>query len=434
MASNNKQKKGGFVIQKLFIINHKGLKLDLDADFQLLTYTESIEKQWVEGSISFSDSVDFIAKNSIIGGEKLVFEYKVTDNSQTVTKNFIVTSATCSSSENSISQRNNNLLTFFSEEFVRSKNTSISKAYKNKSAKQIVEDVLSQINPNKEKLEVDPNIKSAHHIIIPNMDPLSAINFVCSISRHTSDKTSKCRFFPTSNGYSFVSNSYMFKKKPLGKFVRNLQVYDNGQPEKPSSILSITTISANPNMMESILSGCLASKTIAYDPLVKSYKEIEVDYISSFDSMDHLNEHPLLPKEFKEFCQPKQFVNYIHSNSLRKKSTYFKSNSEDTSHSNNIENQLPYNRLSNQMYSKFYKIEVKGDDCPSLFEATPRLFTIGEVIEVSQPNKTIEKDDVNKPNKYFNGKYLVSECQHVFRKDSYGIVAKICSDSNAEDH
>lgn len=434
MSSNNRQTKGGYVLQKVFITTHNGVEIPLDADFSILEYTESIEKQWIEGSIGFTDLIDFVSSNSIIGGEKLVIEYKVSSDSGTITKNFVVSRVSCSHGGKEISQRNANVLEFVCEQYMRSKNVSISRAYKNKSAGQIVKDLFSEIDPYETPLFVDPNIKSSHHVIIPNLEPFVAINFISSIARHSSDKTSRCCFFPGSNGYNFVSYAYMFKKKSLGVFGRNLQIIDNGQPEKRNSLLSIEPISTSPSLVENMFIGMIASRNISYDPLVKSYKVEDKDYISSFDDMEHLNEFPLLYRNFKEYADPRQFVNLISSNSIRKKSSYFKSNSEDTSHSNDIEDQIPYNRFALHAYSKYYKITIKADDCPSLHENSPRVFSVGEVIEVEQPNKTIEKDQDSKPSKYFNGKYLVSECKHIFTKDSYLIEAKICSDSNIEDH
>lgn len=423
--------KGYYQIQRLCLFSHSGKEYEFDKNFEVLYYLESIDRAFVEGHVTFLDSHDIIVNNSIVGGERLLFEYKITSDAPTITKNFIVSSINTSSDS---SQRNVHTIGFFSEEFFNSKNSSISRSYKDKTANQIVEDLFKEINTRNCKL-ITEKTKGSHHIIVPNYDPFFGIDLVRRYAQHPSYKGGNYFFFQNSYGFNFLCLESMMDKEPIAKFYKNMQKVDTGAREKTGSLLKITQISGNPDLIESISTGMLASKYICYDPIAKSYKKIEFNYNKNFKEMKHLNEFPVTFKESTPYSSPDQYVSYFPSNSIRKQSTYFTSKSDSTTHSNELDQSLPYiNCGIPRLFSKEYEIAIKGDDVTSLWQTKQKMFTCGQVIEMEQKTKSVDAENANKEHTYFNGKYLIYNCTHTFNKEGYVVSARVCSDSNIAAH
>jgi hypothetical protein len=429
---SNRARKGLYQIQRLCVFTHSGKEYDFDSNFEILHYKESIfENQCCFGHVSFLDVEEILVNFSIVGGERLLFEYKVAEDTKTITKNFIVYNI---ATESGASNRNNHTLYFASEELFHSKNTSISRSYKDKTAKFIVQDLFSEINKRNQTLNTH-EVKGSHHIIIPNYQPLVGINFVSSITQHPSYKSGGFYFFENSNGYNFFCLEKMMDSKPIMKFYKNFQKVDTGVREKTGSLTDIRPISTNTDIISCMDSGMFANRHICYDPIAKAYKTINYKYKDAFKETKHLNKFALDFEDQNQFVSPEQYIEYFPSNSLRKKSSYFKQKADNISHSNDLEDVLPYARsVFPQLFAKNYEITLKGDDVLSMWEKDSKVFTVGEVIEMEQNTKSASEDKSNQPHTYFNGKYLVYWCDHTFTKNSYAVKAKVASDSNTADH
>jgi hypothetical protein len=425
--------KGYYQIQHLYITSHSNKRYDFDGNFDALTYEESIFDLGVaHGHVLFKDSSEICKKLPIVGGERLVFEYKIGSETKTVKKNFIIYKTTTSS--DAASMRNIVTLHFITEEMMNSNKKSINRAYKDKTAKQIVEDLFKEVNDTTgSKIKIS-DTKGQHHIIIPKCHPLEAINKVAAVTQHPSYKSGLYFFFENSHGFNFSCVEEMMAKKPLGTFQKNLQTVDTGVREKTNSLLDLVPLSGAPELLTAMKNGMLGSKYVCYDPLVKSYKEVTYDYNKNFKDTSSMNNFKLVPNADK-ISNPEQKITYVPSNSIRKKSSYFNNNAGSVSHCNDIEEVCHYsNSMMEQLFSKHYRISVKGDDVSSLWEKKSRMMTIGETIEINYVSKSIDEKETNTPHGYINGKYLVYWCEHVFSMSKYMINAKIISDTNTEDH
>lgn len=427
---SDRASKGYYQIIRLTLFSHSGKEYNFDKNFEVLYYTESIDQKFTQGHVSFQDTHDIIVNNSIVGGERLLFEYKVAADTQTISKNFIVCSI---STEGGNSGRNVHTLNFFSEELITNNNISVSRSYKDKTANQIVADLFSEFNKRNAKL-ITEKTKGSHHIIVPNYKPFYGIDLVCLYAKNPSYKSSTYYFFENSYGFNFLCLESLIDKPPIAKFSKNQQKLNTGVREKTGSLLDIKQISGNPSILESIETGLFGNKCVTYDPIAKSFKEIEFNYQKNYKELNHLNEFPV---HFKEttFNSTEQSVSYFPSNSLRKKSSYFTSKSDSNSHSNDLEEAIPYNKcFVAKLFAKEYEISLKGDDITSLWETKQKLFTVGQVIEMEQKTKSMEDGEQNKEHTYFNGKYLIFKCSHTFGKEGYVINARVCSDSNIAAH
>lgn len=427
--------KGYYQIQSLYVVSHNNKRYDFESNFETLNYEESIfDTQVSHGEVEFLESNDILRTLPIVGGEKLVFEYKVASETPTITKNFIVYKTATVTDSTSV--RTKHTLSFVSEELVASRNKSISRSYKNKTSVEIVKDLFKEVNQTtSSKIKTTEKTKGSHHIIVPNMKPIEAINLIASITQHPSHKSGLFFFYENSYGFNFYCIEELMSKKPLAQFQKNNQTVDTGVREKAGSILDFEQYTGNPDLLSAMHRGMFASKFIAYDPLIKSYKEVKYDYSKNFKDTSSLNEFKLTFNN-NAWNSPDQKVTYLPSNTMRNKSTYISSiKTHDVSHSNGFEDFCHYsNSVFEQIFSKHYRIRLKGDDVSSLWEDKSKVFTIGETITLNHPTKSFDKDVANTPHTYINGKYLVHWCRHMFTKTNYAIEARIISDSNVAAH
>lgn len=430
---SDKASKGLFEILSLMIISHKKKEHALDKSFELLRYEESLfDSGIIRGQLIIQDSNDIVKTLPIIGGERLVFKYKVSKESPPIQKNFIIYKY--GANEDPSKQRNAYTFHFVSEEYVHSANMCISRSYKDKTIKFIVEDIFKEISQKtKSKLIASPT-KGKHHIIIPRYSPLEAINLVASMCHHESYKSGLFYFFENSYGFNFNCIEAMLSAEPISKFQSNRQNIDTGVREKTASLVSIAPYSANTDLINSMRRGMFANKFICYDPIAKKHKEVTYSYKKNFSDTKHLNRFQL-DNEVNEFVSPDQKIAYFPSNSLRKKVGYYKSKTDSMAYSNDFEEIVHYNNsVMEQLFVKQYALTIKGDDVPALYQKKPKFFTVGEVIEIDSVTKSADENKKNQPNTYVKGKYLIHWCEHIFRKEGYVVNARVLSDTNSRDH
>ena len=195
---------------------------------------------------------------------------------------------------------------FTSEEYLFSSKTRISKGYKGKKYSFIVKDIMKKLNKNlRDDLSKEVFIEETatpQNVVIPNWNPLQAINFCASRSLSTDieeqdvegNNAAPANARPTGSlfvfyeklgtGFFYESIESMIlkqRRKPLPPPYQYSPKLAGGRSQNLSSTyFSVDTfeIKSSFKTLENLNGGMFGSKLIAYDPIRMKYDEVKFDY------------------------------------------------------------------------------------------------------------------------------------------------------------
>jgi hypothetical protein len=105
-------------------------------------------------------------------------------------------------------------LRMYSSEYILNSAKTVSKSYST-STKNIVEDILTGILETKNKIHVEPT-KDLPTVVIPYLNPLTAISFIRQRSVSAKDISTPFLFFENQYGYFFTTLEYLFNNSGAG--------------------------------------------------------------------------------------------------------------------------------------------------------------------------------------------------------------------------
>lgn len=416
-------KTSDYIVKKLDLITNQGKRMSLLDVFQGIILTEDLFMNYIHGTIILNDGNDLHQTAPIIGEERIEFVYTV-DNYTTddVVKSFRVYRLESSSTDNP--ERMAHTLFIVSEEAYRDLNTSISKAYKNKSIDFIVRDAFKSISTN--KLSVG-QFSGSYHIVSPRWTPLQLINYTTSIARPKNYKGSLVFFYETTRGFEYKHIEELISQEPIGEWSA-VQIANNDEPSDldqitPSNIIeSFTNLKNSNDTLKSSMEGLNGNTVLFYDNISKTYKTLVYNYDDNYKDTVHLNNYKLSSgnTEFSTL----QKVTYVPSTNLRYNSSYYKSNMGYANLSDRKEEVLPWrNSMISQILGTQIQININGDS---------RLL-VGKTINIRIPNQTALEKIRRSKHRYNTKKVLITKIIHTFSTSAYKMTVNVNSDSYPDD-
>ena len=297
---------------------------------------------------------------------------------------------------------------FCSEEFVLNQQLRVSKSYKGMYIHDMIWDILTN-TLNVSSTKANPadfvNTNTVRDIIIPNMKPFEAINWLASMALDT-DLNTGFLFYEDMFGYKFKPLSSMFEQdvyKSVQIFAKNTTTQSN------YNILGVDRfeIPKSFDVLEGISNGRYCSSMLKLDLLRQKVESVSYDPIT--------NDVKLL-NEFLPFNDAtNRFDEGLADNSSYIR--YYPSTSDDMIDKAMLQRASEFSLLNNQKM----EIVMPGDSQT----------TVGDVLDVEFPNYTPFMDqsiiDVNQ-----SGKYLVTAVRHKIAENKYYNYAEICKNSVIE--
>lgn len=382
-----------------------------------LSYYEDIYNNSISGYILLNDAVGYLASLSFVGQEylTLAFSKPGVDNSK-VEKTFRIFKV---GNRQMVNDTNESYyLHFCSEETVLSEQYKISKSYKSKKVSEIVSDiVLNQLRVLPEKFPAAnlEDTKNVRDIIIPNLKPFEALNWLCTQAISANPKTSGSPylFFENKNGYNFKSLQSLYTGEVYSEY--KYEPKNLASPDDPrvidlesarTNIISYEPVSVF-DSIDMINSGAYANKLITIDPLRMHYNTNFFDYKKYFNSSIHLNDYDLLPNAENRFGHSANntfdAVTKVVTTNFGEVSfnSYIKKQQPDIKE-NQIETTIPFRTAQiPHINANRYKIAIPGD---------PKM-TVGSVIDINIPDLQL-KDSGKELDRFYSGKYLVTAVKH----------------------
>ena len=398
----------------LRLVNSSGQAIDIqDIVLETVLY-QSIDAPAMWGTLLVSDVKDIINNFRITGNEYLQMELTQPSLGDSIKKNFRVFK---------IDRRTRNgggalyALNFVSNSQLVSNSSLISKAYKGKTCRDIVEDILKNyMGIERKDIHRIEYTTGTFDFIIPSYRPIEAINWVCSRS-FDADKKFNYMFYESSKGYEFISLQTLYKGR--GR-IRNLR-YDiksvNDAPNTPSDIsknrnsLEKFTIIQDFDTLAASRTGAFAGSVLAVNVHTRSYKRYNYGLETAQNQKRLLNDYA--PTNDK----------HLMNSFLTNAKTYIDTSNTAGVRSNEVDKWLINRQLHSNLIG-FLKIggTVSGDIT----------MLAGDIVNFEFPKFTVGDESTKDMDEYRSGKYMISQIIHVITQSKFETNIEMVSDSYSE--
>ena len=442
MVDNTSQLFGptDFILRNCKIIGADGKPIEFKLISAELSYFEDLFGNASSGQLSVSDSDNRLSDKSFCGDEFLKLELEKPGNDDpgnTPLKKYCRIYNV--SGRNLTKDTNENyVFNFSTEEIFLSEQYRVSKSYKKKRIDEIVVDIAKTYLKIREQELKQENIfetLGTFDIIIPNLKPLEAINWLCThaVSIDTRLKGATFLFFNNKEGWNFkpiigiygdyekygLNGGYIYDRYWYG-------VKNDGQTEidDPSgwdikNIISYQIMN-NYDSFESTQDGIFANRLIWTDNKSRLHEETIFDYDKYFNEIKgslslYKNWHPygLMSDAENRF---KQKHNEVHETVLKQG---FKTEN------NRINETIPYRYAQLRLATATrLKVAVPGDTN----------LTVGMVVYIDlrapAPVQASNAESSKKLDKFYCGRYLITALRHrIDQEQNFETTLELCKDS-----
>jgi hypothetical protein len=415
------------------IVGVAGQPIDISSMVVEINYFEDIFSNFVNGALIINDSVGCIQMFQFQGQEVLILEidkpgldnplkktlkiYKHSGRSQTKTSN------------------ENYILHFCSEEAYLNEQYKLSMAFNNWQLGDIVYKIMQEYFDTKpEQLKNFDKTTGVHDIVIPNLKPLQAINWLTNFAQADQDKNAGAfyLFYEDKYGWNFKSVLNLYKQNPARKYKfeeKNLKSKENDlvsdNNKEFTNVIWFEHISSF-DSISAVKHGTMASKTITIDPLRLKFGESTHDYNEYAKNVESLDYAPLpnsaTNRKGETMNQTTGSVKFCISTSGQRENKYIKGKEVPINEYSPEKTMSIRSSQLSLMWSNRIKILINGDIG----------LTVGMVVEFDKPeisyNNPESKEKTSDP--IYSGKYLITALRHIINQENrFTTVLELSKDS-----
>ena len=433
-----------------------------------LSIFENIYRSSITSTVILNDSVNLPNKLALVGQESIDIDISLSGFDAAGEKEHILSIKPPPMHVNSLNNRTYNnpksqmfTLSLYSEQYISSAHSKVSRSYFDKTIAEIVEDIYTTYLDDRNESEKKNNIRGLYtepterteRIIIPNLNPIDAILWLSKRAVPEESFGVNYVFFETINGSFFISlDSLIADHPPLFKFVLRPRVDDpTGAESLSAGIIKIDKIGfiKQFDRDELIKRGVYSSKLITHDIVTKTIEEHDYDGYSQWQEVYHLGKYPpLSDSDIETKSASVTRVSHAPPGAID-----FPNDSK--SMSGQVDGSVEFFPKHDNMYSlnasDEYDNEVdvwrqRRKNNMGIHDGTVILIEtsgvsglrVGQIVELELPSpETSEKDQGSDTifDRYLSGNYMVTAIQHIFSsakakdpKVSYKMKIELCRD------
>lgn len=482
-----------YVITKLDLITSTGKGVDLYPQMTEMSIFEDIYNSTISGHIAVGDNIDFLAKMPLSGFEfiSLGIGKPGSEREIVLEKVFRVYKLESIEIKQSTTSIHSYLLHFCSEENLVSASRRISRSYRSKTSSEIIRDIIKKelrVSDRKMKGSMIEDSVGKYDIIIPYLNPLSAISWIAT--RTTGGKTKNGKstsanfmFFENTFGYNFKSIDNLFQQPTKAKYKyrqKNVDIPDDTSTDEIRDVIryefmnTFDTLSATMNGM---YSGIFRGVDLTTLKVTNSV----FDYDDYFKKTNHLQNENASPDKKNAYPfhndYEDRFKKKVYKNELAMMKMYPTNRGHDSD--SNIAGKQ-YSKLfssagstfgaslgssiggttgqsigsaiggaAGSLVGSFVGQKVSGLN-PNLVESWmmqrisqinqlnyfklklvvpgDTYITVGDVIEFELPLSSGDDPGQNNSNPYYSGRYLITAIRHRFNYENYEMIIEATRD------
>lgn len=401
-----------YFLEELRIINSHGLTIDLDNVFEEVNIYEDIFSNALSGDIILNDSASIINRLQIHGNEFLSISFRTPslNKYEKVFRIYKISELTMRNTSN-MSYK----IHFCSEEFFLNQQYSISKSFKETRLSDIVKIIARNFLKISDRKFPDSAIEQStilsgaqtNPIIVPNLRPFDAINWVSSFALSRFDLSPGFFFYENCNGFNFRSFSDLYaapSKKTLFYAPKNAN-QDETVGSKHNKLDQIEFKQVF-DTLDGINNGAFGSKIT------------KIDFLNRSSETERFSLNETKYKTLNQFLPFNNAKNRL-GNSINESSSFEKMFPKFQGDLVSQWLLVRASRLALLNSTKLH-IDIPGDSSISA----------GDVVTILVPENSSQTDSSQiKPDMMMSGNYLITGLRHQLLGVKYFCHAQICKDS-----
>lgn len=401
-----------YSLKELKLINALGVNVDIDFLFRELNIYEDLFNNVLSGDVIVSDSTNLFNTLNIHGNEfiSLSFSTPGMTKYQKVFRIYKVSDYSLRGTSNATFK-----IHFCSEEFLLNQQYYISKSFKQNKLSDIVKNIATNFlkiskdkfpENNLEETSLLLNVEN-NPLIIPNLKPFEAINWICSFALSRADLSPGFYFYENINGFNFKSMSSLYSNAPKKTIT---YAPKNNDPResiaKRQDTLDEMEFKQVFDVLDSINNGAYASELLKFDLLNRTTEYEQFGTTGSTFKM--LNQY-----------LPYNLAKNRLGNSLNQASAYVKMFPKFQDNLTSKWLLVRAARLAMLNSTKLH-VDLPGDSTMS----------IGDILNVKIPKADAQTESNNITyDPLMSGNYLITGLRHQLLDDKYFCHAQLCKDS-----
>lgn len=419
-----------FELKNVQIISSSGNNVDIYPSMVELNIYEDVFSTTMHGEIAVNDTNDLITSMPLLGFEylKVVFTKPGSNPIEKIFRIFKVDAL-----EMNLSNQANQsyVIKFCSEEEIVSSGSIVSKSYKGKNVKQIVEDVIKSYLGASHKINAESmhNTPGLYDLIIPNLKPFEAINWVVTRT------TPPFLFYENMKGFNLKNVQKLFEQAPVVKYTyapkNAILVGPEGiNKEIPETqdikidmydVINFEFYSAF-DIIDALNNGMFSSSLQTIDVVRRKNRTYTNEYQDNFDNSKHVDSNG----KFGSFQnnmkdRTKKTINEKYAALRRLVPTNMEHDTDQIIKAK--QPNIKPNRVEDWMLQRISQLEQLNYFRLKLIAPGNPAIKAGDVIEFSMPRITPKDDSKeSKEHPYYTGNYLVTAIRHKINPMAYEIV------------
>ena len=374
-----------------------------------LSFTESIDSPLLYGEMSLVDSSGLIDNFPILGEEIFTLRYVDFFNNE-ITQQFIIYSlsnAVANEQQNSMFYK----LKFISPQHFISNSKKVQKSYVNFTTKEmaqlIFDDyIVDEVNfkDSANKIEIQ-DTSGTQTLVVPSLQPIAAIDFVCRKSFSAEDKSSNYYFFQNREKFKMVTHEEMFVKNlQTIRYTHDPALTSDTPANRARAMNNITSLfmPKRLNTINEMRNGAMISDVVEIDILNKQYNHNIFKYQDTFKDYKHL-------EKVVRFPHTKNFTDaFFGDENVMKSFLIF----TDVEREQQKYKDITGPKVSNRYYLNSMSMEIEIYGRNDLFA--------GDVILIDIPQyENIGGEGVKDKHKSLSGHWLVQTIIHYIKGKTY---------------
>jgi hypothetical protein len=306
------------------------------------------------------------------------------------------------------------ILHFVTPEAITNMKTRVSKSYKGKLISDIVNDLhYNWLGGGAAEIETT---KFQHHIIIPKIFPVHAINWLCTRANSATYEGANYLYYQDKDKFRFVSMESRLIQPAAKKYlfqVANVRK-DTADGYKPRDLAQdvlaaeVYTFDNHLDILDNLRAGMYGNELYVHSQQRKLWKDFTFDYPSSFDTYKHLYPSNYLESRARQDLNVPDSKLKLHGDGRPSEYPFLP------------EKWIPA-RISQlqQLANIRLTITVPGDSDRKC----------GEVVEFILPSPEPPLHNQQIDDKYYKGRFLIAAVRHKIDVDKYVTVLELIKDS-----
>lgn len=420
MAAESKLPAGSILIEEITITSdlNPQEKWDIKPLVQELSIYESITNPFITADMVVVDALALTTLIPIVGQETVTIKFKTPHPSVLKPVELSLRIVSVENMSRMRARAANYIVHMASPEHLENIKSRIMQSYR----QQTISDMVKSIH--NDHLLSSRDLKASgtdgqRTIVIPNMSPIKAINFLGREAKSDEFKASNFLYYENCDGFNFTTlEELVSKRRPvIDKYWATIKDYEpesspnqtggNGsggggrQSTKPYEMLKINHFEFIYlfNADKTASAGGWENTVYFIDPIYSEFTQKEYDYFSNKSEMKRIDNGDFLSQDNTLISAKKSMVNYFMTNT--------QGSGVDTDQKPDFWHlKIAYQGLIDNV---LVEVNIPGDSERRA----------GDVVDLQFPEFGATKDVEGKVNKYVSGKYLVVGVRHLYNTQGY---------------